>query len=162
MARRVKTVWQGLLVLLIAGGGYLYKSCEAPAGQDSPLAVDAPQSSGDTPAAVDGSLRIAKAFRDKSSGVSSEGTATVERLLTDDNESPRHQRMILRLSNGMTVLVAHNIDIAPRVPVSEGDTITYRGQYEWNEKGGVIHWTHRDPRGRHPAGWISYRGQIYK
>ena len=113
-------------------------------------------------ALVDGSERVAKAFREKRSGVMAEGQARVQRLLPDDLEGLRHQKMILRLSNGMTVLVAHNIDIAPRVPLSEGDTISYRGQYEWNEKGGLIHWTHHDPRGRHPAGWIEHNGKTYK
>ena len=82
-------------------------------------------------------------------------------MLSDDNEGSRHQRFILRLSTGQTLLVAHNIDLAPRVPLDEGDDITFYGQYEWSEKGGVIHWTHHDPDGRHEEGWLEHRGKRY-
>jgi hypothetical protein len=85
----------------------------------------------------------------------------VARRLPDDLEGAKHQRFILRVGD-QTVLVAHNIDLAPRVPVSEGDTVQLRGEYEWNQLGGVIHWTHRDPSGRHPAGWIRIRGRLYQ
>ena len=87
----------------------------------------------------------------------------VARLLPDDNSGSRHQKFILRLAGGQTLLVAHNIDIAPRVSgLSEGDQIEFNGVYEWNEKGGVLHWTHRDPNGRHTAGWLKHRGQTYQ
>ena len=85
------------------------------------------------------------------------------RVLPDDNSGSRHQRFILRLDSGQTVLVAHNIDLAPRLDLlKEGDTVSFSGEYEWNEKGGVIHWTHRDPNGNHAAGWLKYNGQIYQ
>ena len=84
-------------------------------------------------------------------------------MLSDDTDGSPHQRFILRLGSGQTVLVAHNIDLAPRIPhLAVGDTIAFAGQYEWNEKGGVIHWTHDDPDGRHPAGWLKRDGEIYQ
>ena len=36
--------------------------------------------------------------------------------------------------------------------------VALRGQHEWNEKGGVLRWTHHDPEGRHPGGWIESGG----
>ena len=62
----------------------------------------------------------------------------------------------------MTVLVAHNLDLAPRVPLTVGDSVELRGEYEWNDRGGVLHWTHRDPGGRHDAGWIRHAGRLYQ
>jgi molybdopterin converting factor small subunit len=92
-----------------------------------------------------------------------EGEGTVVKTLADDRNGSRHQRFIVRLDSGLTVLVAHNIDLAPRInALREGDSIVFYGEYEWNPKGGVIHWTHRDPQGRHPGGWIRYNGQTYQ
>ena len=47
----------------------------------------------------------------------------------------------------------HNIEVAPRVASLElGDTVEFKGEYIWNEEGGLIHWTHRDPGGGHEPG----------
>ena len=84
-------------------------------------------------------------------------------VLADDNEGSRHQRLIVELASGHTLLIAHNIDLAPRVAgVRSGDTLIFRGEYEWNQQGGVIHWTHHDPQGRHPDGWLRHRGRTYQ
>jgi hypothetical protein len=96
------------------------------------------------------------------SGSQVKGSGTVVRVLSDDNDGSRHQRFILKLSSGRTVLIAHNIDLAPRVrSISSGDTVSFFGQFESNEQGGVIHWTHDDPRGRHVGGWLEHDGNRY-
>ena len=87
----------------------------------------------------------------------------VIRILADDNDGDRHQRFVLETSSGRTLLVAHNIDLAPRIgSLSTGDTVAFYGVYETNSQGGVIHWTHHDPQGRHVAGWLEHRGQRYQ
>ena len=86
----------------------------------------------------------------------------MRRLLTDDNEGSRHQRFVLRLPGRNTLLIAHNIDLAKRVPVGMGDRIKFRGMYEWNELGGLVHWTHHDPHGIEDGGWISCRRKTYR
>lgn len=106
---------------------------------------------------------LASAFDDRRSDVQIEGQGVVVRVLPDDNDGSRHQRFIVRLDSGQTVLIAHNIDLAPRLSsIREGDTVAFKGEYEWNSKGGVIHWTHRDPNGRHAAGWLRHNGQTYR
>ena len=82
-------------------------------------------------------------------------------MLSDDNEGSRHQRFIIQLGNRDTLLVVHNIDLAERVPLGMGDRIKFRGMYEWNELGGLVHWTHHDPHGLVDGGWISYRRKSY-
>ena len=109
------------------------------------------------------SNRIVDLFNQKKSDVQVQITGKVIRLLADDNEGSRHQRFILELGDGHTVLVAHNIDLAPRInALRVGDDVTVYGEYEWNNKGGVMHWTHHDPQNRHPHGWIRHNGELYQ
>ena len=115
-----------------------------------------------TTATSDGENAILAAFKNRQSDLIVTTTATIKKNLPDDNIGSRHQKAILRLPSGHTVLLAHNIDLAEKVPFREGDTIEVRGKYEYTDKGGVIHWTHHDPRGRHPDGWIEYKGATYK
>jgi hypothetical protein len=97
------------------------------------------------------------------SGQQVRATGTVSRILPDDNDGSRHQRFVLRLSSGRTLLIAHNIDLAPRVSsLQTGDTVSFFGEYEWNDRGGVIHWTHHDPQGRHADGWLEHKGRRYQ
>lgn len=102
---------------------------------------------------------IASAWRRHAHGATVEDQGTVARILPDDREGSRHQRFLVRIDGGPTVLVAHNIDLAPRAEVRTGDRIALRGEYIWNPKGGIVHWTHRDPDGHHGAGWIEAEGR---
>ena len=106
---------------------------------------------------------FASAFRNHTSGIQVSGKGVATKILSDDNDGSRHQRFILKLSSGQTLLIAHNIDLAPRIAsLREGDTVEFNGVYEWNSKGGIIHWTHHDPEGRHEAGWLRHNGKTYQ
>ncbi len=106
---------------------------------------------------------LAQAMASHAKNVEVEVSATVAKVLPDDNDGLRHQRFLIRLPSGESLLVAHNIDLAERVPgLRKGEPIVLHGEYVWNAKGGVIHWTHRDPRGHHRPGWIKYAGQTYQ
>jgi len=106
---------------------------------------------------------LQNAYANGQSDVQVEGSGTVVKTLSDDLDGSRHQRFILKLDSGQTVLVSHNIDLAPRIDsLSTGDVVEFFGEYEWNPKGGVIHWTHHDPHGRHVAGWLKHRGRTYQ
>jgi hypothetical protein len=56
---------------------------------------------------------FARARDSGAKGVRLQGQGTVITVLTDDNDGSRHQRFILKLRSGQTLLIAHNIDIAP-------------------------------------------------
>jgi len=105
---------------------------------------------------------VLTAYAARRSGTWLETAGRVTRLLSDDNDGARHQRFILDVGAGHTVLVAHNIDLAERVPASVGDSLTLRGRYEWNARGGVIHWTHHDPQARELGGWIRAGDVLYQ
>ena len=106
---------------------------------------------------------LADAFEQRRRSLQVEGRGEVSRLLADDNDGSRHQRFILRLASGQTLLVAHNIDLAGRIAGLEvGDTVAFFGEYEWSDRGGVIHWTHHDPDGRHVGGWLRHEGVTYQ
>ena len=114
-----------------------------------------------TPGRNDAALE--NAFANRLSNQQVAGQGTVVKMLADDTNGSRHQRFIVRLNSGQTLLVSHNIDLAKRIDsLRVGDTVAFYGEYEWNPKGGVIHWTHHDPQGRHPAGWIKHDGQTYQ
>lgn len=109
------------------------------------------------------STQFEQIFQQQQSNVQLEVSATVKKLLPDDTNGRRHQRFIIQLADGHTILVAHNIDLAPRIDdLKQGDQVIVFGEYEWNDKGGVLHWTHHDPAQKHPTGWIRHHGKQYQ
>jgi hypothetical protein len=106
---------------------------------------------------------LATAFQNQQSNVQVQASGRVTKVLADDNDGSQHQRFIVQLASGQTVLVAHNIDLASRIAsIEKGDSVEFYGEYEWNAKGGVVHWTHRDPERRHVDGWIKHNGRTYQ
>ncbi|MEH6800099.1 MAG: DUF3465 domain-containing protein [Halopseudomonas sabulinigri] len=107
--------------------------------------------------------QVLQAYENRESNVQVRGQGTVIKVLPDDTQGSRHQKFLLRLAGGHTLLVAHNIDLAPRIEqLREGDSVGFHGEYEWNNKGGVIHWTHHDPNNRHTGGWLTHNGKTYQ
>jgi hypothetical protein len=106
---------------------------------------------------------LENAFENKISGVQVGGSGKVVKILPDDNKGSRHQRFILKLNSNQTLLIAHNIDLSPKIEnLKVDDHVNFYGEYEWNSKGGVIHWTHHDPNGRHEGGWLIHGGKMYQ
>ena len=145
-------IWIALVVGAIIG----YQHWQ----QQTAVNTDAPNHAA---ASVDVDAKLQAAFDGRQSNVQIRGSGVVSKTLPDDNKGSRHQRFILKLANGQTLLVAHNIDLAPRIPqLKKGDAVAFYGEYEWSAQGGVIHWTHHDPKGRHADGWLEHRGIIYQ
>ncbi|MEK6162399.1 DUF3465 domain-containing protein [Vibrio cholerae] len=106
---------------------------------------------------------LQQAYQSQQSDLQVQGFGQVVKVLPDDNDGSKHQKFILKLNSGQTLLVAHNIDLAPRIPnLKVGDSVEFYGEYEWNKKGGVLHWTHKDPQNRHAHGWLKHNGQVYE
>lgn len=149
-----------LLIAALAAAAYFVlvpASC-TPGGQEDADNPAVSLAAGDSSDAA-----LEDAFANHRSNVQVSGQGTIAKILPDDTEGSSHQRFIVRLDSGQTVLMTHNIDLAPRIDsLREGDTVAFFGEYVWNPKGGVIHWTHHDPQGRHPAGWVRHDGQTYQ
>ena len=112
---------------------------------------------------ADDDSELISAYENQKSNIQVSGTGIVIHNLADDTNGSRHQKFILKLSSGQTLLISHNIDLAPRISsLRKGDTVNFYGEYEWNSKGGVVHWTHHDPRGNHVGGWLKHNGATYQ
>lgn len=143
------------IALLMGIGIYSYV-------QDNPAVIDS-FSEVFTEQKIQNDQAITDAYQNQLSDVQVSGSGIVSRILKDDNKGRRHQRFILRLSSGQTLLIAHNIDLAPKInTLKKGDVVQFFGEYEWDSKGGVVHWTHHDPGGRHVDGWLKYNGRKYE
>ena len=134
------------LVIAIAIGVVLSRQSPAPPAVDPGRAATEAASQDDS---------LARAIASHAQDVPVTGRGEVLKLLPDDRDGSPHQRILVRVAGGGTVLIAHNLDLAPRVsPLARGDVLEFAGDFVWNDKGGVVHWTHPDPQGRHRAGWI--------
>ncbi len=102
-------------------------------------------------------------FKSQISKVQVEDKGIVSKLLKDDTRGLQHQKFLVKVASGQVVLVVHNIDLVGRVEnIAVGDEVEFRGEYIYNEKGGLVHWTHHDPQKKHYAGWINHNGHIYE
>ena len=164
-----------IAVLLLCGYLTIYRRTRPPHSATAPAASSSltpaastpqPSATPDGPAAaspVADDPSIARAMADHAHEVTVDATGVVSRVLPDDRDGERHQRFIVRLPSGTTVLIAHNVDIAPRIGgLRTGAPIAFEGEYVWNAQGGVVHWTHHDPSGRHKSGFVKYDGRLYQ
>lgn len=94
--------------------------------------------------------------------VVADGTVTRTLGVQQGRVSP-HEGFLMRLGSGcsVTVRVEVNTDFTGSIPVDRGQHVLVKGEYEYYPLGGVIHWTHRDPRGRHAGGYVATGGRIY-
>ncbi|WP_325320823.1 DUF3465 domain-containing protein [Kingella oralis] len=161
-----------LIVLLAVGKQWLaHRQSQQPNAPQVSTTQSQPQPSRDTqrqpekaaPPAAHFEQALQQAYQNRQSNLQIQGSGRVIKTLPDDTQGSRHQRFIVKLASGQTLLFAHNIDLAPKIRgLKKGDTIVFNGEYEWSEQGGVIHWTHKDPNGRHADGWLEHNGQRYE
>lgn len=99
------------------------------------------------------------AFDKKLSNVGVTAKGKVIKVLEDDHKGAHHQRFVIEVSSGRTVLVAHNIEQAYRANIKIGDEVEAKGNYVWNKFGGLLHNTHHADRGEHDDGYINFVGK---
>jgi hypothetical protein len=131
----------------------------------APTHTPAPPPTAATPISASGASEIQNAFRDRRSDLWVEASGVVVKLLPDDRDGEPHQKLLVRIDDAddLTVLIAHNLNAAQRVPVHEGDHLRFRGEYEWTDKGGTVHFTHApEQQRREPGGWIDFNGDRFE
>jgi Protein of unknown function (DUF3465) len=143
-----------ILILILALFG---TACSAP--NNAPQLESAPVS---TTSSMDAGA-IIEAFGAQRNLPQVQGSGIVTKVLKDDTKGLQHQKFLLKVSDNITILIAHNIDLAPRVAdIQEGDIVEFKGEYIYTAKGGTVHWTHKDPRGHHTAGFLKHNGNTYQ
>ena len=91
------------------------------------------------------------------------GYGHVIRVFHDSHDHGNFQLFNIRLESGESMLIKHNIDIAPKIKnLQAGDAIEFYGIYERHIKRGVITSTHHDPKHQGKDGWIKHRGKTYQ
>ncbi|HIG65180.1 MAG TPA: DUF3465 domain-containing protein [Methyloprofundus sp.] len=149
-----------LLILLITG---VLFAVEAYQQQDISAPEDILQDFETTKKAATDNIALKRAYKQEQSDLQVQGSGIVVKSVRDDLKGSRHQKFILRVAPGLTVLVAHNIDLAPKIEdLKKGATVEFNGEYEWNARGGVIHWTHKNPGNYHESGWLKHNGRTYQ
>jgi len=150
-----------LIIAALSAFGFMNKSPKTEAQADTLTHTKQQTNYSQTSHASSGDVE--RAYSAKRSDVQVQGSGVVIKSLRDDNEGHRHQKFILRLASGNTILVAHNIDLAPKITsLKKGDTVMFYGEYEYDSRGGVVHWTHHDPQRRHADGWLKHNGKTYQ
>jgi hypothetical protein len=115
-----------------------------------------------TSSAFTNNVAIENAFATQKSDIQVSGSGVVTQLLPDDNNGSPHQRFLVKINAEQTLLFAHNLDLSSHIPLQVGDKISFSGEYVYNPKGGIVHWTHRDPKSQHMAGWVLAHGKKYQ
>jgi len=108
---------------------------------------------------------VCQAYQAQRSGVEVVAGGRVTRVLglQSGRVSP-HEGFLMNLGSACSTIVRVevNTDLAGEFPVAVGDSVVVKGEYEYYSLGGVIHWTHHDPRFRHEGGFIQIGGKTYQ
>lgn len=113
-----------------------------------------------------GNAAVYAAWAQQRSGIEVTASGSVAKVLgTRRGPSGYHTGFLLHLrgaeGRGLTVRVEDNVDLTGPLPVRAGDDAEVRGEYIYDPRGGLIHYTHRDPRGRHAGGYVRLNNRMY-
>jgi len=106
------------------------------------------------------------AWRAGRSHIEVTASGSVARVLGQrQGPSGDHEGFLVHLrgadGHGLTVRVEDNVDITGPLTLKDGDDVVVRGEYIYDPRGGLIHYTHHDPRGRHVPGYVRVNGRLY-
>jgi len=117
--------------------------------------------------APDTSSSLLRLYEHHASNEEVEASGTVRKVLgTRLTRSGNHEGFIVEVpvpltSQSLRVKIEDNVDISGSIPLAAGDHVHFRGEYVYDSRGGIVHWTHHDPRMRHEPGFIEVNGKRY-
>jgi hypothetical protein len=112
---------------------------------------------------VNDDFDLIRAVRDKKRLYFVEASGVrISKIYPEDTSGNRHQKWLVRLSDGQTVYCAYNIDVAETIPLRVYDVIAVGGEFIYDPRQGpILHWLHEDPRKRRPDGYVDLNGIRY-
>jgi Protein of unknown function (DUF3465) len=113
-----------------------------------------------------GNGAVYQSWAQQRSNVEVTASGSVAKVLgTRRGPSGVHTGFLLHLrgaeGRGLTVRVEDNVDLTGPIPIRAGDDVEVRGEYIYDPRGGLIHYTHRDPRGRRAGGYVRIGNRMY-
>jgi hypothetical protein len=102
------------------------------------------------------------AYHDQRTDFMSEVSGAVVRIVVDEKGDAPHQKFFIRLENGQTVLVVHDLEAGGKIPLAINDRVTVRGEYSWSETGGTLQRTERDLSTQRRHGFVEHEGKRYQ
>lgn len=108
-------------------------------------------------------LLLAQAYQNRTSGTQLTSEGKITHIFPTADSGTDYQKFIVQLGIGQSILVMHNMELGAAIEgLAIGEYIEVYGEYQWTADGGIIRWTHQDPLGKHQAGWVKYKGRIYR
>jgi cold shock CspA family protein len=104
----VSRLWPLFLVVLVVYGysEYSQRSSELLETQNTGQTLNERSATSQSPQTSNSDTALSNAYENRTSNLQIEGGGRVVKLLSDDNDGSRHQRFIVRLTSGQTLLVA--------------------------------------------------------
>ena len=104
-----------------------------------------------------------RAYQERVSGLQLSVSGKITHVFPSPETGDQHQKFIVQLDAGQSVMVIHNRALGSAIDgLLEGETIEVFGEYQWDQGGGIIRRTHQDPASHRQAGWVKYKGRIYR
>lgn len=106
--------------------------------------------------------RLEQVFTEGQTGVWISGHGSVSQVPADESGATPVQRLVVRVSEDLSLMVRHELEHSERIPAAKGDTVAFQGRYEWDGRGGTVSFTYADGDQPGGGGWVELDGKRYE
>jgi len=112
---------------------------------------------------LQGAEHIEFLYQQQRGGVLVSSIGRIAKVLDNQQQPHKAQRVLIRLSSGRKLIIQHNIEQAAPLPELQiGEMLSFRGIYRWNGQGGMIVSTYQQSDAPKRSGWLEYQDIIYQ